>query len=84
MLNRNGIAVFVIGNTRYQDVTIDNAGHLAACMEQAGFRTVETLTRTVSRKNMTPYRDELGRFTRDSTARHVYGEEYVIIGRKHQ
>ena len=67
MLNDGGMAVFVIGNTQYRNVRIDNAKHLTDCMERAGFRAVEATERKVSWKIMTPYRDSRGRFTRDST-----------------
>ena len=80
MLNRGGMAVFVIGNTQYHGVPIDNAAHLASCMQRAGFRDIETISRKVSLKIMTPYRDSRGRFTRDSTQRQVYGAEFVVIG----
>ena len=80
MLNQGGMAVFVIGNTQYQGVRIDNAAHLAHCMRRADFRDIETISRKVSLKTMTPYRDARGRFTRDSTQRKVYGEEFVVIG----
>ncbi len=82
MLNENGMAVFVIGNTEYQGVRIDNAGHLADCMQRAGFHNIQKIPRKVSLKIMTPYRDARGLFTRDSTQRRVYGEEFVIIGRR--
>ena len=82
MLNDDGMAVFVIGNTQYKGVRIDNARHLADCMERAGFRNVEAVPRKVSWKIMTPYRDARGRFTRDSTQRSVYGREFVIVGRR--
>ena len=82
MLNAGGMAVFVIGNTQYKGVRIDNAQHLADCMERAGFRNIETVPRKVSWKIMTPYRDARGRFTRDSTQRRVYGEELVVVGRR--
>ena len=82
MLNAGGMAVFVIGNTRYKGVRIDNAGHLAECMDRAGFRDVEAVPRRISWKIMTPYRDARGRFTRDSTQRKVYGEELVVVGRR--
>ena len=81
MLNDGGIAVFVIGNTRYKNVKIDNAKHLAWCMERGGFFSVETIQRKISLKTMTPYRDTQGRFTRDSTQRKVYGKEFVVIGK---
>ena len=80
MLTESGMAVFVIGNTEYQGVRIDNAGHLADCMQRAGFHNIEKIPRKVSWKIMTPYRDGRGRFTRDSTQRKVYGEEFVVIG----
>lgn len=82
ILNDGGMAVFVIGNTQYKGVRIDNAQHLADCMARAGFRNVETVPRKVSWKIMTPYRDARGRFTRDSTQRRVYGEEFVVVGRR--
>lgn len=82
LLNRNGMAVFVIGNTQYKGVRIDNAGHLMRCMERARFHGVEAIPRKVSLKIMTPYRDARGRFTRDSMQRKVYGDEFVVIGRK--
>ena len=82
MLNDGGMAVFVIGNTQYKNVKIDNAKYLVDCMERANFLSVETIPRKVSLKIMTPYRDTRGRFTRDSTQRQVYGEEFVVIGRK--
>ena len=82
MLNAGGIAIFVVGNTRYKDVKIDNAKHVAHCMDRAGFCSVKTVSRKVSLKTMTPYRDTLGRFTRDSTQRKVYSKEFVVIGSK--
>ena len=82
MLNEGGMAVFVIGNTQYRGVKVDNAEHLSECMGRAGFRDVKTIPRRVSLKIMTPYRDARGRFTRDSTQRKVYGEEFVVVGRR--
>ena len=82
LLNHGGMAVFVIGNTSYQGVRIDNRAHIVNCMESAGFHDVEARRRRVSLKTMTPYRDSRGRFTRDGTQRRVYGEEFVVIGRR--
>ena len=81
LLNESGMALFVIGNTQYRNVKIDNAGHLENCMDRAGFSSVKIIPRKVSLKTMTPYRDDQGRFTRDSTQRKVYSEEFVVIGR---
>lgn len=81
MLNENGMAIFVIGNTQYKGIKIDNARHLENCLDRAGFSSVKTIPRKVSLKTMTPYRDKHGRFTRDSTQRQVYSKEFVVIGR---
>ncbi|MDE0534322.1 MAG: hypothetical protein OXI01_23160 [Albidovulum sp.] len=82
LLVARGMAVFVIGNTQYKSVKVDNAQHLEFCMERAGFNTVRAIPRRVSLKTMTPYRDALGRFTRDSSQRRVYAEEFILIGTK--
>ena len=82
MLSKGGMAVFVIGNTRYKGVRIDNKEQLAHCMKRANFQEVETVRRKVSWKIMTPYRDARGRFTQDAKQRRVYGEEFVVIGRR--
>lgn len=82
ILNGNGLALFVIGNTQYKNAEIDNAGYLAECMEKAGFQNIEVIKRKISLKIMTPYRDSKGRFTRDSTKRRVYNEEFIVTGRK--
>ena len=82
VLEDGGMAVFVIGNTQYKDVKVDNAQHMEASMQRAGFATVQVIPRKVSLKIMTPYRDARGRFTRDSSQRQVYAKEFVLIGRK--
>ena len=82
LLEQGGMAVIVIGNTQYKGVKVDNAKHLEASLERAGFNGVHTIPRRVSLKIMTPYRDERGRFTRDGSQRKVYAEEFVLIGRK--
>ena len=81
-LEPEGMAVFVIGNTQYKSVKVDNAEHLETCMIRAGFKKVQAISRRVSLKTMTPYRDVLGRFTRDASQRKVYAGEFVLIGRK--
>lgn len=82
VLEAGGMAVFVIGNTRYKGVKVDNAKHLETSMGRAGFGEIDVIPRRVSLKIMTPYRDSRGRFTRDSGQRKVYAEEFVLIGRK--
>lgn len=82
MLNTSGLAVFVIGNTAYKGVHVDNAKHLAESLFNAGFSVVSVTKRKISKKNLTPYRDENGRFSSDDRGRKVYSEEYILIGRK--
>lgn len=78
-LSAQGVAVFVIGNTRYRDVDIDNASHLTEALLQAGFGSVRATRRRISNKCATPFRDGVGRYTRSRTARPLYAEEFVLI-----
>jgi len=82
MLKQNGIALFLIGNTRYSGVRVDNARHLLESLLEAGFFEAKVTKRKVSKKILTPYRDARGRFTTDARGRKVYHEEYIIIVRK--
>lgn len=81
-LKNKGLAVFVIGNTEYKGVRIDNAKHLVESMLVAGFSNVKVTKRKISFKILTPYRDELGKFTTDGDGRKVYNEEFIVVGRK--
>lgn len=82
MLDSNGIILFVIGNTKYSGVTINNAGHLIESIFAAGFKGVNISKRKISKKILTPYRDQKGRFTSNANGRKVYSEEFIIIGHK--
>ena len=82
ILRRNGMAVFVIGNTSYRGVEIDNAGHFASCMRTAGFQSIKTISRKMSSKTLTPYRDSIGRFTKQTGQKEVYAKEFIVVGRK--
>jgi len=82
MLNNNGIALFVIGNTEYKSVKINNAKHLVESMLSSGFKNIEITKRKISGKILTPYRDKKGKFTTDKNSRKVYAEEFIVIGRK--
>jgi len=82
ILSPNGMALFVIGNTEYKNVRIDNAKHLSESLFEAGFQEVLATKRKISNKILTPYRDQQGKFTSDSKGRKVYNEEFIIIGRK--
>jgi DNA modification methylase len=82
ILNKNGMVLFIIGNTEYKGVKIENARHLAEAMLEAGYKEISVSKRRISQKILTPYRDKKGKFTTDSNERKVYNEEYIISGRK--
>ncbi|MFA6724155.1 MAG: class I SAM-dependent methyltransferase [Lentisphaeria bacterium] len=82
ILNSNGAALFVIGNTEYKTVRIDNAKHLAESLLDAGFSSLHVSKRKISNKILTPYRDKRGKFTTNANGRKVYSEEFIIVGRK--
>ena len=82
MLSDKGIACFVIGDTEYKGVKIENAKHLVESLLDAGFKCVKTSKRRISNKTLSPYRDESGKFSSDANKREVYHEEFVIIAHK--
>ncbi|MFW5804102.1 MAG: DNA methyltransferase [bacterium] len=82
LLNAGGMALFVIGNTEYKSVKIDNAKHLVQSMESVGFNNIEISRRKIKTKILTPYRDEKGKFTTDSNSHKVYAEEFIVTGKK--
>lgn len=81
MLRSGGMLLFVIGNTEYKGVKIDNAAYLISCMEQERFTHIELQSRKISSKILTPYRDHKGRFSSDSSSRKIYADEFVVSGR---
>jgi hypothetical protein len=82
IVNDKGYALFVIGNTSYKGVEIDNATYLIKRMKACGFKNIEITKRKISGKNLTPYRDTIGKFANSNKGRKVYSHEYLIIGRK--
>lgn len=83
MLNDNGMVLFVIGDTEYKGVQVTNASQLVESMEQTGFTDLKACKRTISQKLLTPYRDDMGRFTSNKQKRAIYHEEFVISARKY-
>jgi hypothetical protein len=51
-------------------------------MKTCGFKNIEITKRKISGKNLTPYRDTIGKFANSNKGRKVYSHEYLIIGRK--
>lgn len=82
MLNNNGMAFFVVGDTEYKGVKIENSKHLVQALIDNGFTNIRMGKRKISNKLLTPYRDNSGKFTSDKTQRAVYHEEFIISGRK--
>lgn len=83
MLNANGACLFVIGNTEYKGVHINNAQHLVECLIAENFEDIEVDRRKISNKILTPYRDANGKFASiASSSRKIYSEEFVIFAKK--
>lgn len=82
LIRPGGATLFVIGNTEYKGVKIDNARHLVEALLDGGFEEVEVERRKISHKILTPYRDEVGKFTTDKNSRKVYSEEFIIFAKK--
>jgi methylase of polypeptide subunit release factors len=81
MIRKNGMVLFVVGDTEYKGAKIMNSKHLIQTLRDNNFSDIKIAKRRISRKILTPYRDEKGRFSTDSSKRSVYHEEYIISGR---
>ena len=82
IINPGGLAVFVIGNTKFKDVYVDNAKFIAECMFESGFNEIEVFKRKISSKILSPYRNKDGKFSNDKRKRKIYSYEFVLIARK--
>lgn len=82
LLRDGGGCFFVIGNTEYKGIKIDNARHLAQCLLDENFHDIEIKRRKISNKILTPYRDKNGKFTSDKNSRKIYSEEFLIFAQK--
>ncbi len=82
ILNDKGMAFFVIGNTKYKGIKIDNVKHLYECMKDVGFSKFYIAKRKIANKILTPYRDQFGKFTYNKKSRKIYSEEFILIGEK--
>jgi len=81
-LRPGGIAVFVIGNTKLHDVTIDNANHLVESLLNVGFYKIRAVKRTTMNKANTPFRMADGKFSGSPTDMHIYGDEYILMAHR--
>lgn len=82
MLNSNGMALFVIGDTEYKGTQIHNSKQLVESLMRSGFNEVIVSKRKIINKILTPYRDDNGKFSSNKEDREIYHEEFVIYGRK--
>ena len=82
LLKKDGLCFFIIGDTEYKNISIENSKYLAKCMLDIGFISMHVLKRKVSSKNLTPYRDKLGRFSKKSNKKKIYNHEFILIGEK--
>ncbi len=82
LLNENGHVAFVIGNTSYKGVYIDNAKVLIESFMNKGFKNIEVTKRKISSKILTPYRDKTGKFSNNKKGEKVYSHEFIIIAKK--
>jgi len=82
MLGKKGIAFFVIADTEYKTIKIENAKHICISLINSGFKEIKIIKRRISGKILTPYRDSYGKFSSDNNSRKVYNEEFIVIARK--
>lgn len=82
MLNKNGMALFVIGDSELRGVKLRNSKHLVESMIDYGFSDIKIGKRTIEKSMCVPYRDGSGKFTKKlSSANEIYHEEFVVSGR---
>lgn len=81
MLNEGGMVFFVVGDTEYKGIKIENSAHLVQSLQESGFVDIKIGKRRISKKMLTPYRDKNGKFSSDKTQRTIYHEELIISGR---
>ena len=81
MLRDGGMVFFVVGDTEYKNVRIQNSRHLVEVLEKNKFHDIKIGKRTISKRICIPYRDETGKFSKDKSKRKVYHEEFIISGR---
>jgi methylase of polypeptide subunit release factors len=81
-LRDRGIAFFVIGNTEYSGVRVDNASHLAEALFDAGFARVRAAKRRISNKAHTPFRHRNGRFSSIRSQKEIYAEEFILVAHR--
>lgn len=82
LLKNNGKCIFVIGDTEYKKIKIENAKCLSEAMLMNGFEIELISKRRIENKFLPSHRDANGKFSSDKTDRKIYSQEYIIIGRR--
>jgi len=82
IVNPGGLAIFVIGNTKFKNVYVDNAKYAVQCMFDTGFSDIEVFKRKISSKILSPFRNKDGKFSNDKRKRRIYNYEFVLIAKK--
>jgi hypothetical protein len=79
LVRPGGLAAFVIGNTTYRGVRIDNASHLGEALLRTGFTRLAVIRRRLLNKPHTPFRDARGRLSRTPSLGDIYADEFVLV-----
>mgnify|MGYP004683749455 FL=1 len=82
LLRPLGFCVFVIGDTEYKGIRIENAKSLAESMIRKGFVIQQISKRKIANKFLPSHRDANGKFSSNKDDRKIYSQEYIVIGRK--
>ena len=82
LLRPQGFCVFVIGDTEYKGIRIENAKSLAESMIRKGFVIQQISKRKIANKFLPSHRDANGKFSSNKDDRKIYSQEYIVIGRK--
>ena len=82
MLNKDGMGIFVIGDSEINGVKLLNSKHIIESMMMQNFRDIKIGKRTIEKSMCVPYRNEKGRFTKKAASNNeIYHEEFIISGR---
>lgn len=82
MMNKNGMALFVIGDSELRGVKLLNSIHLVETMRDCGFDNIKIGKRTIEKSMCVPFRDARGKFTNQQSSKNeIYHEEFVVSGR---
>jgi len=87
ILNNDGLACIVIGNTTLRDVKIKSTEVFKELLEQTGFKIEDIIKRSIPYKLIPTIRDKTtGKFSKLSStnSKLVYPEEYILIAKKRQ